>query len=179
MYTKEAHYQKMDRMMKNFEDKCKIKQKGVGEYSLSMMDLPLSPKSYGRPSNLPHKYNDHFVRASTSSAMDEEDNEILNWLYKDEESSAQEKRIQNISIPTHQYGKGFQIMQKIGYKGRGPLGERNAGLIEPIEMTWRDSKMKTGVGYLEEGYTKKHYPILYDQILQLESHSDEDSNEWE
>lgn len=95
----------MDHMMKKFEKQCQIKQKGVGEYSLSIMDLSLSPKSHGITSNLPHKYNDHFVRASTSSSMDEEDNGILNWLYKDEESSAHEKRIQNISIPTHQYGK--------------------------------------------------------------------------
>lgn len=79
-YTKEAHYQKINKMMQNFDKQCKIKQQGVGGYSLSMMDLPLSPKSFGKPPNLPHRYNDNFVRASTSSAMDEEDNEILNWL---------------------------------------------------------------------------------------------------
>lgn len=46
-------------------------------------------------------------------------------------------------------------------------------------MTWIDSKEKIGLGYLKQGYTQKHYPKVYDQILQLESHSDEESNDWE
>ena len=69
-------------------------------------------------------------------------------------------------------------MQKMGYKGQGPLGTKNEGLIEPLESTWQDSKEKIGLGYLEEGYTQKHYPKLHAQILQSESHSDEDYNEW-
>lgn len=44
----------------------------------------------------------------------------------------------------HQYGKGYKIMQNMGYKGKGSLGIKNEGLVEPIEMAWRDTKENKG-----------------------------------
>lgn len=43
-------------------------------------------------------------------------------------------------------------MKTMFYKGKGTLGRKNEGFLGPIEIIWRDSKEKTGLGYLEKGY---------------------------
>ena len=56
--------------------------------------MPLSPKSYGKPSNtIPtikqepiKKFDRKFIKARTLTE-EMEDRDILNWLYKDEEET--------------------------------------------------------------------------------------------
>lgn len=55
-----------------------------------MVDLAISPRSDVKPSssNSTQKYNEYFVRAGTSSPIEDYDNEIFKWLYKDDEASS-------------------------------------------------------------------------------------------
>lgn len=93
-----------------------------------MHNFPLSAKSCGKPTNIQSKtserskdmFNETFVRAGT---LDEEtkDKDILGWLYKDENESI--ATAAKVNIPIKQYGKGYEIMQKMGYEGKGPIGK--------------------------------------------------------
>ena len=123
--------------MEAFDKQCKISSKGVGEYFISLFDMPTSPRTHGKlaKEHLPHKENSYFIWESDKVAFDKEENEVLQWLYHDEDDTSNTlvERIQHVNIQTEQYGKGFEIMQKMGYKGRGPLGQRNRCLLEPIK----------------------------------------------
>jgi len=46
-----------------------------------------------------------------------------------------------------QYGKGYKIVQQMGYSGMGPLGTRRDGIIEPIQLQTKAKNDKTGLGY--------------------------------
>lgn len=106
---KKSHYEEMDRLMKEFDRKCKLQCKGVGEYSISLFDPPLSPRSHDKLSSTNRPYHAHFVKASGVPS-----------------SSIEEINEQNIDISPHLYGKGFDLMKKMGYTGDGSLGKGKA-----------------------------------------------------
>lgn len=108
---------------------------GNGEYSISQ--LLLSPKSYGKPSKSKQQpivrhlpiFDGAFVSVGTLSE-EIEDKDVLQWLYKDEQV---QQKINNVRIPTTQYGKGFNILQKMRYIGTDPIGKQKEGISEPIQ----------------------------------------------
>lgn len=65
-----------------------------------------------------------FVSVGTLSE-EIEDKDVLQWLYRDEEV---QQKINNVRIFTEKYGKGFNILQKMGYTGIGPIGKRKEGI---------------------------------------------------
>ena len=73
-------------------------------------------------------------------------------------------------------------MQKMGYKGRGPLGVQNRGLLEPIEPAWRSKEEKCGIGYQKKGESSSPMHDFHPQINALESEGDSDDSrdyEWD
>jgi hypothetical protein len=123
----------MQQLTLNLDKKMQIKDKGIGEYSLCLSKLPLSPRSHGQPtlstqkvasastsspSEPITKFDRLFIKVNTS-AEEAEDRDILNFLYKDDEAST--STAENVNIPTDQYGKGATILGKMGYKGKGPF----------------------------------------------------------
>ena len=48
---KQSHYEEMEILMKEFDRKCKLHCKGVGEYLVSLFDPPLSLRSHGKSSS--------------------------------------------------------------------------------------------------------------------------------
>ncbi|XP_059077928.1 uncharacterized protein LOC131876522 [Cryptomeria japonica] len=104
------------------------------------------------------------------------DKDILQWLCKDKDESKEEAS--NVKLLTDQYGNGFEIMQKMGYDGKGPIGKIKEGIVEPIQPTSSNTREKTGLGYnkkMKEEVTQN----LYEQIHRLQGSSKTDSNEWE
>lgn len=100
--------------MKEFDRKCKLQCRGVGEYLVSLFDPPLSPRSHGKPSSTTRPYHTHFVKASGVPP-----------------SMVEEISKTNIDIFPHIHGKGFDLMKKMGYMGDGPLG-KGKGIVEPL-----------------------------------------------
>lgn len=74
---------------------------------------------------------------------DPKDSEMLKWLYRDED---EDETVLNIKLPTDKYGKGYSIMQKMGYKGNGPIRKRK-GVVEPIDPLGITTKDKKRLGY--------------------------------
>ena len=141
LYSKDTDQKCHDGMsclMQYFERKCKIHYKGVGEYLASLFNLPTSPKSHGKPSSIspPCPSKEHFIQGS-SSLLD----------IKEDES----KRVQNVDISPHLFGKGYNLMKKMGYSRRDPFG-RGMGIIAPLKEPFRPNTLKAGVGYLEQEY---------------------------
>lgn len=122
-------------ILSSMEKQIKLRDRGNGEYSISQ--LPLSPKSYGKPSNSKQQpivkhlpiFDGAFVSVGTLSE-ETEDKNVLQGLYKDEEVQT---KISNVRIPTEKYGKGFNILQKMGYTRTSPIGKRKEGILEPIQ----------------------------------------------
>lgn len=129
----------------------------MGEYQiapvLSLTTLPESPCHYGKPSEakkpLVHtpqtKYDGTFVLATIPLEEESEDRAIAAWLYKDEtlvDLTEQARR-----ITPEKYGPGLKLMKRYGYKGTGPIGYNNNGLIDLITATTRSNKDRTGLGY--------------------------------
>ena len=69
---KQSHYEEMDKLMKEFDRKCKLHHKGVGEYSISLFDPPLSLRYYGKLSST-NPYHAQFIKASETPLNVEED----------------------------------------------------------------------------------------------------------
>lgn len=70
----------------------------------------------------------------------------------------------------------------MGYKGRGPLGRKNRGLLEPIEPAWREKEERSGVGYQYKGESSNPMHDSYPQVNMLESNVDSDDSrdyEWD
>lgn len=103
----------MDKLIKEFDRKCKFHRKGVGEYSVSLFDPPLSPRSHGKLTSA-KPYHAHFVKVSGTPP-----------------NLVEDISQHNINISSHLHGKGFDLMKKMGYTGDGPLG-RGTGIVEPI-----------------------------------------------
>lgn len=130
-HPKLSHYEEMDRLMKEFDRKCKLQCKGVGEYSVLLFDHPLSPRSHGKPSSTTRPYHTHFVKASGVPL-----------------SSIEEINKQDIDISPHLYRKGFDLMKKMGYTGDGHLG-KGTSIIKPLVAQFSSNISKTRVGYNE------------------------------
>lgn len=63
--------------MRESDRKCKLQCNGVGKYSVSLFDPPISPKSHGRPTTK-NTYNGHFVKeCGISPSTTEEENERI------------------------------------------------------------------------------------------------------
>lgn len=109
----QLHYEEMDKLMKEFDRKCKMHCKGVGEYFVSLFDPSLSLRSHGKPTST-KPYHAHFIKASGTPS-----------------NPVEEISQQNIDISSHLHGKGFDLMKNMGYMGDGPLG-KGTSIIEPI-----------------------------------------------
>jgi hypothetical protein len=87
-------------------------------------------------------FDGKFIKSNTTKE-EVEDRDILGWLYKYEDES-----ILNIKIPTEQYGKGYTIMQRMGYEGNGPIRKIKEVIIEPIQPNSIHPNDKTRLGLL-------------------------------
>lgn len=58
------------------------------------------------PPKLVTLFYGQFIKARTHT-KESEDRAILSWLYKDEEESLSPSTLENVNIPTEQYGKGL------------------------------------------------------------------------
>jgi len=134
------------------QPKLQLKDKGLGEYTVSqslyLAQLSLFPRSYGRPIlktlAIEKPTKGPFVKwGNLEDESDEKD--ILQWLYKDEASSSMQHN--HPTIPTEQYGQGFQMLQRMGYEGHGPLSSRKDGITEPIQSHTLTARDTTGLGY--------------------------------
>ncbi|XP_057823738.1 uncharacterized protein LOC131035963 [Cryptomeria japonica] len=117
---------------------------------------------------LPHDFDVTQLRQSerTSTLAEEtKDKYVLQWLYKDEAKAQLE--VNNVSIPIEKYGKGYDIMRKMGYGGNSPIGKRKEGILEPIKPPSQHTKDKSGLGFgqsnldpqQEEEYERKQEEI--------------------
>ena len=141
---------------KSNESKIKIRDHGLGEYSISQAlcigKLPLSPHTYGKPQMTETTSNTTTIVCKPTvfkkwgALYDEmEDEDLLRWLYKDEDAEKEQIIEPKVKIPAKQYGKGLKIMERYGYDGHSPLGLHKQGILEPIKL---DGGYKvTGLGY--------------------------------
>lgn len=132
----------------------------MGEYKIdsliSMKDLPLSPRSHGiassnfKPSNskeLTINEGIGMVKDKVSLSEENEEKVVLQWLYKEDK---QDEDVKHVEISPRKYGKGYNIMKQMGYKGKLLIGTNDKGLIEPIHMEFYNSKEKKRLGYGEQ-----------------------------
>lgn len=75
--------------------------------------------------------------------MEEED--LLRWLYKDEDTEKEQIVEPKVKILADQYGKGLQIMKRYGYDGHSPFGLHKQGILEPIKPN--EGSKFPGLGY--------------------------------
>lgn len=109
------------KLWETFEENLKLNDEGMGKYSLH--NFLLSPKSYGKPTGIQsktsegskHIFKETFVSVGTLEE-ENEDRDILVLLYKDEDKTI--AIAAEVNIPIKQYGKGYEIMQKMGYEGK-------------------------------------------------------------
>ena len=125
----------------------KLKDIDMGGYQIkhvvSIISLPLSPCSYGRPSKDKRRspsnpqtiYDGSFVKTTKPLENEDENRAIVAQIYRGEDTSEQETSLHEID--TEYYGKGLHLMKHFGYKGNGPIGFNNKGLLKPIEATGR------------------------------------------
>lgn len=89
-------------------------------------------------------YDGLFIQSSTSLADEIEADVVLNWLFK-EDSPNEEVRHHEIS--SNQYGRGYKMIQRMGYLGTGPLGKQKEGITEPIQLQTKSTHDKAGLRY--------------------------------
>ena len=124
----------------------------MGEYTLdSIATMPISPKSYGRPTCKMKSQEstmtvfDTFVPSSIPLEAEKEEQVVKDWIYRGEEDYTT-----SITTPISpmRYGKGYSLLQRMGYQGKGPLSNNGHALVEPLSHTnGRPSKDTTGLGY--------------------------------
>ena len=138
------------------EFKADIKETHMGGYTFGqtfcLTKLLLSPRTFGRslirkqqskPS--PFTIFDTFISGGTLN--DElHDKNVETFLY---EEKVQED-VKYEDIPPEQYGKGYTILAKMGYKGNGPIGFQRDGVLQPILKNPNYQRDTTGVGYRED-----------------------------
>ena len=96
---------------------------------------------------------------------EDENRAITAWIYNEELES--EKASSSHQIDIEYYGKGLHLMKHFGYRGNGPIGINNKGLLKPIEATRRHKWDTTGLGFkkarfhlgLNKFITKSDYGI--------------------
>lgn len=97
--------------------------------------------------------------------------------------------MQCCEISPKQYGKGYKIIQHMGYSGTGPLGKHQKGIIKPIKLQTKSTNDKTRLGYpLEESSNQKHTShqqpkwrkkILHQTSQEVNAHQTREENEKE
>ena len=94
----------------------------MGEYMLnSIATMPISPKSYGKvigkmksPESAMTIF-DTFVQSSVPLEAEKEEQEIRDWIYKGEEDDIS---MVTTPISPKYYGKGYMLLQQMGYQGQ-------------------------------------------------------------
>ncbi len=72
---------------------------------------------------------DTFVPSSVLLEAKKEEQVVKDWIYRGEEDYTT-----SITTPISpmRYGKGYSLLQKMGYQGQGPLSNNGHSLIEPL-----------------------------------------------
>ena len=129
----------------------------MGEYQiapvLSLTSLLESPCHYGRPSEAKKpslqtpqtKFNGTFVAADVPLEDESENRAIAAWIYREEVPA--DLTEQACEITPEKYGPSLRLMKCYGYKGTGPIGCNNNGLIAPITVIAHNNRDSTGLGY--------------------------------
>ena len=91
----------------------------MGEYTLDYIAaMPISPKSYGRPSNKMNLFNStmtifgSFVQAFVPLEAKKEEQAVRDWIYIREEDDIM---IVATPISPMHYEKGYTLLQQMGY----------------------------------------------------------------
>lgn len=146
-----------DTKLNQIEQSFKLKETSMGEYDiepvLSLTSLPKSPHHYGRPSEAKKpfvltpqtKYNGTFVNATVPLEDESENRTISAWLYKEE--TPVDITEQAREITPDKYGPGLRLMKHFGYKGTGPIGCNNNGLINPVKAIARRNRDTSSLGF--------------------------------
>jgi hypothetical protein len=170
--------------LKEIEQSFKLKEAGMGEYHvepvLSLTSLLESPWHYGKPSEAKKsfvltpqtKYNGTFVKATVPLEDESGNRAIAAWLYK--EMTPIDLTEQAREITPEKYGHGLMILNHFGYKGTGPIGCNNNGLINPIKATDRSNNNTTGLGF-----KKVHFHLGPNKFISSPEISFEDESQAE
>ena len=111
---------------------------GMGEYTLdSIAAMPIYPKSYGRPSDKMKPSTSAmtifvtFVQAYVPLEIEKEEQVVRDQIYRVEED------IMAVATPISPgcYGKGYTVLQQMGYQGHRPLSKNGHALVEPLSHT--------------------------------------------
>ena len=112
----------------------------MGEYTLdSIAALPLSPRSYGRPSTKKKPSASvmtlfgTFVQSSVPLEAEKEEQAIRDQIYRGEDDG-EEVTVTTLISPK-QYGKGYKLLANMGYQGHGSLTGNKKALAEPLSHT--------------------------------------------
>ena len=67
------------------------------------------------------------------------------------------------------HGKGYEIMKRMGYKGEGPMGKNNKGLIDPIETKFRRPNYTIGLGFKKISFhlRNKKFILVQDKMIEI------------
>ena len=134
------------------EQNLKMMSLGMGEYTLdSISALPVSPRSYGKPSTTKKPFSSAmilfgtFMQSSVPLEAEKEEQAIKDQIYREEEDV---EVIVTTPISPKRYGKGYKFLTKMAYQGHGSLiGHKNA-LVEPLSHTQdRDTRDIVGLGF--------------------------------
>lgn len=176
---------------KSSEQRVDINDTTMGEYTLGqtfcLTELPLSPISFGRSLIMKQQFKSSpltifntFISGGTLTNESNNKN-AEHFLYK-------EKILEIVtyeSIPPELYGKGYEILAKIGYKGNGLVGFQREGVLQPILKNPIYQRDTTSLGYREDQINdiKGKEKITSDFLTkiwegQLDSDDDE-SNDYE
>ena len=112
----------------------------MGEYTLdSIVALPVSPRSYGKPSTKKKPSASTmtlfgtFVQSSVPLEAEKEEQAIKDWIYR-EEIDENEVTV-TTPISPKRNGKGYKMLANMGYQGHGSLTGHKKALVEPISHT--------------------------------------------
>ena len=101
------------------EQKLKMMSIGMGEYTLdSIAAMPISPKSYGKPAGKMKSFElamtifDTFVQSFMPLEAKKEEKIVKDWIYRGEEDDI--SMVTTPISPRH-YGKGYTLLQQMGY----------------------------------------------------------------
>lgn len=111
----------------------------MGEYTLeSIVALPVSPQSYGKPTTAKKPSASTmalfgiFVQSPIPLEVEKEEQAIKDWLYREEKD---EEVTMNTPISPKRYGKGYKFLTKMGYQGHGSLTGHKNSLVESLSHT--------------------------------------------
>lgn len=86
-----------------------------------------------------------FVQATVPLEDEDENKAIYAWLYK--YGVLINLKVQSCEITPKNYGQGLKLMKQLGYKGNGPIGWNNKGVIDPIKAIPRWPLDTIGLGF--------------------------------